>query len=55
MNSIVMWQGKFFQEKAREADEESNEMILRTRLASFSLKFCGVCFNSLWALVNDGV
>ncbi|XP_021825900.1 putative nuclear RNA export factor SDE5 isoform X2 [Prunus avium] len=27
----LLEQGKFFQEKAREADEESNEMILRTR------------------------
>lgn len=29
--SKLLEQGKFFQEKAREADEESNEMILRTR------------------------
>ncbi|MFQ6631447.1 hypothetical protein Gotur_009512, partial [Gossypium turneri] len=32
----LVWQGQFFQEKARQADEESNQKIFETRLASCS-------------------
>ncbi|GKV45822.1 hypothetical protein SLEP1_g52866 [Rubroshorea leprosula] len=38
-------QGNFFREKAREADEESNEKIFETRLASFSLNICFISFS----------
>ncbi|VVA35904.1 PREDICTED: EMBRYONIC FLOWER 1 [Prunus dulcis] len=49
---VLNLHGKVFQEKTSEVDKESNEM---TRLASFSLKFCVVCFYSLWTLINGGV
>lgn len=35
---LWIWQGKFFYEKAREADEESNKKIFETRLVPLSLK-----------------
>ncbi|MBA0760345.1 hypothetical protein Gotri_023094 [Gossypium trilobum] len=33
---ILVWLGQFFQEKAHQADEESNQKIFETRLASCS-------------------
>lgn len=48
----MAWQGHFFQKKARESDEESNKMILKPRLASFKMKFCGVFFLPPFTLVG---
>lgn len=39
-NYCYLWQGHFFHNKAREADEESARKIFETRSASLSLMWC---------------